>query len=114
MKSITHITTVHPRYDTRVFIKECRSIKRRGLDVNLIVADGLGDEIKDGINILDIGKPRNRLIRMIAYTRKAYVLAKKLNSNIYHFHDPELLMLGVKLQNRGKKVVYDVHEDVPK
>jgi len=113
-KSITHITTVHPRYDTRVFVKECKSIKRNGLNVNLIVADGLGNEIKEGINIIDLGKPRSRLIRMVFYSRKAYRMAKNINCDIYHFHDPELLPLGIKLTKRGNKVVYDVHEDVPK
>ncbi|MGS2738800.1 glycosyltransferase [Sinomicrobium sp. M5D2P17] len=114
MKSITHITTVHPRYDTRIFLKECNSIKENYKIVNLIVADGLGNEVKNGVNIYDIGKPKNRLIRMLFYTKKAYMVAKKMSSSIYHIHDPELVFSGLKLKGAGERVIFDAHEDLPK
>jgi glycosyltransferase involved in cell wall biosynthesis len=41
-------------------------------------------------------------------------LAKNVNPNIYHFHDPELLPFGLLLSWTGKHVIYDAHEDLPR
>ncbi len=52
MIKITHLTSAHPRYDTRIFIKECGSLaKLKNYEVNLIVADGLGNKNKNSVNI---------------------------------------------------------------
>jgi glycosyltransferase involved in cell wall biosynthesis len=109
---ICHLTSVHPRYDTRIFHKECKTLSNAGFDVNLIVADGKGDEI-DKIKIYDVGKPINRKERMLKTTKKVFQKALEVNADIYHFHDPELIPIGLKLKKLDKKVIYDVHEDVP-
>ena len=114
MTKICHITTVHPRYDVRIFIKECKSLTKICNDVNLIVADGKGDETVDGIKFFDVGKPSGRIQRMLKFPRKAYHKAMEINADIYHFHDSELLSTGVKLAKKGKIVIYDSHEDLPR
>ncbi len=111
---ICHLTSVHPRYDTRIFFKECKTLSDAGFDVNLIVADGKGDEVVDKINIYDVGKPINRKERMLKTTKKVFEKSLEVNADIYHFHDPELIPIGLKLKKLGKKVIYDVHEDVPR
>jgi glycosyltransferase involved in cell wall biosynthesis len=112
---ICHITSVHQRYDTRIFLKMCCSLAKNGNEVTLLVADGLGNEIKTGIQILDIGsRSPSRVSRMINTVRKIYKRAVELDIDIYHLHDPELIPLGLKLKKSGKKVIFDAHEDLSK
>ena len=114
MERICHMTCVHQRYDTRVFQKECRSLAAQGYDVSLIVADGKGNEVKDGIKIFDVGSNKvSRWKRMTKITNLIKKKAIELDCEMYHFHDPELMFTGLALQKKGKKVIIDMHEDHP-
>lgn len=108
------ITSAHSRYDIRIFRKESRSLAKSGFKVSLIVADGLIDEYLDGVQIIGLPKEGGRFGRMVKSSYKAYKRALSLNADVYHFHDPELLPYAFLLSMRGKKVVFDAHEDFPK
>lgn len=112
---IAHLTSAHPRHDIRIFVKECQSLARAGHEVTLIVADGQGEEINAGVRIHDVGpKAGGRLSRMTATVKRVYQAALALRPDVAHFHDPELIPVALRLRQAGIKVVYDVHEDVPR
>jgi glycosyltransferase involved in cell wall biosynthesis len=110
---ICHLTTVHPPFDTRIFHKEAKSLAKAGYSVTLI-ARHEKEELVDGIRIIPLKTPRNRIVRMTKTLLECYRKAVKVDADLYHFHDPELIIVGWLLKRKGKKVIYDVHEDVPK
>lgn len=107
---ITHITTVHHPFDNRIFNKECVSLAEKGYEVVLIATHGQ-DEVIKGVQIRSLKKPKSRISRIFFTTFNAYKLALNEDADIFHFHDPELIPAAWLMVIRGKKVVYDVHED---
>jgi len=111
---VCHITTVHPDRDVRIFYKECKSLAKHGFEVKLIVINGKSFT-EDGVEV--IGVPCNysgRLQRFLKAPKAAYRKALQIDAGIYHFHDPEFIPCGVLLKLRGKKVIFDIHENISK
>lgn len=112
---IAHLTSVHQRYDTRIFHKMCCSLVRHNYEVYLLVWDGQKSEKNNLVNIINVGnKNKNRFLRMLLSTKKFFKKALEIDAKIYHLHDPELIPLGLKLKKKGKIVIFDSHEDYPK
>lgn len=111
---VCHFTSAHPSDDVRIFHKECVTLAEAGFHVTLVVANGK-EEVVQGVNIVSANvPPAGRYSRMLKTSRSVYKKALSLDADIYHFHDPELLPYGLKLKKRGKKVIFDAHEDVSK
>lgn len=117
MTKIIHFTTVHPRTDTRLRVKEATALAA-GFDqtVFLYVQDGLGDEHDPAVNvqIVDTGNPEKSITRRITIGAfRMFRAVLKARPTIAHFHDPELIPAGLLLKCFGIRVIYDVHENVP-
>ena len=65
----------------------CSSLaQNKNYEVSLVVADGKGDEIKNNVNIVDVGSSfGSRLSRMTTIVKKVFEKAKELDSDIFHF-----------------------------
>jgi glycosyltransferase involved in cell wall biosynthesis len=113
-KVVCHLSSLHYRKDLRILVRECRSLAVAGYEVHYIVADGQGEETIDGVHIHDVGLRAAFPSRFFTTHRAMREKAWSLNAAVYHFHDPELMILGLKLKRKGAKVIADVHEDVPR
>lgn len=112
-QKVVHMTSVHSALDGRIFHKECRSLARAGFDVT-IVGPHSKDTVADLVHIKSVVKDGSRFRRMTRTVWRVYQEARRLAADVYHFHDPELIPVALLLRVRGKKVIYDIHEDVPK
>jgi glycosyltransferase involved in cell wall biosynthesis len=106
------MTSAHPAFDVRIFHKECRSLARQGFDV-VLIAPGATGNVREGIRLKLLPRWRNRLERMVRGSAILFQEARRQNADIYAFHDPELIPIALLLRALGKRVVYDIHEDVP-
>lgn len=111
-EKICIVTTVHPHGDVRIFHKEAKQLARAGYEVVLLSPDFSGEG--EGVRFRALQLPKKRLWRMVRGWRIALTAALLEDAALYHFHDPELLPMGVALHRRGKRVIYDVHEDLPR
>src|ERR1700682_3192722 len=109
---VVHLTSAHGPFDGRIFCKESKSLAQAGYEVT-VIAPHSKDEFVDGVQIKAVAKPKGRLSRIILTVWHVYREAARKQEDVYHFHEPELIPVGLLLRARGKKVVYDIHEDVP-
>ncbi|NNF79284.1 MAG: hypothetical protein HKN05_14760, partial [Rhizobiales bacterium] len=107
---VAHLTSVHPPHDPRIS-KHCRSLLNAGWDVCLVAQEGR--TATPGVRHLTIPMETSRLRRTFLSSWRVFRQALASGAKICHFHDPELLPVGMVLSLLGRKVVYDVHEDVP-
>lgn len=96
--------------DTRIFYKMCQALKE-DYEVTLIARHPQNETV-NGVNVIPFKVFKNRNIRVLFSWLLMFRLAIKQKAKIYHFHDPELIPCGLLLSMMGKKVIYDVHENI--
>lgn len=107
---VVHLTTVHHPLDPRIFHKQLKTLQKAGYDVHLVVPRARS-EIVEGIPIVALPEVKGRH-RRVMLQRKAYQAARKLDADVYHFHDPELIPVGFLLKRAtAARMIYDMHED---
>jgi glycosyltransferase involved in cell wall biosynthesis len=110
-KKVCHLSSHHSPNSVRIFRKQCVTLAKSGYDVTYVVP-GKGDPAKDGVKLEYIKQDKGLTSRLITKPYRVYKKAKAVEADIYHFHDPELLPYGYLLKKQGKKVIYDIHEDL--
>ena len=128
---VTMLTSVHSPFDTRIFYKEALTLVRAGYRVTLVCPHPHREEVQ-GVRLVPLAysgsrsKARTRtasrsypsptgagrLQRILLSPWRAFAQALRFPAPVYHFHDPELIPTGFLLRLLGKKVIYDVHENV--
>lgn len=108
MCRVVHVTSTHGAMDTRIFWRECRSLSRAGFEVS-IVAHDIPCECSDGVCFVEMPKQFTRLALLTQPYRVAGFLTR-LEGDIYHFHDPDLLLVAGLMSRRDKVTIYDCHE----
>ena len=104
------MTTAHPPDDVRIN-KEIKTLIKGRYEVVYIAPEG--DFNPEGFEYIPIKRYLSRKERFLEGRKEIFQKAIEINADIYHFHDPELIPVGLKLKKLGKKVIYDVHEDYP-
>lgn len=114
--TIVHLGTTHKAFDHRIFHKESKTLAVNGYPVKIMVPHDR-DETVDGIEILSVPIPATGKERMFKTTKNIYdrILKQIPKENtILHFHDYDLLPYMFKLKKKGYRIIYDVHEDMPR
>lgn len=114
---LVQLSTLHPRNDIRIFIKQAKTLAEAlPHRVSYVVADGKGSEsISSKLAVHDLGRLKwGRAGRALLGSYRALCAIRADRVHCVHFHDPELIPLSLLLKLFGYKVIYDVHEDVPR
>ena len=105
-----HLAWRHRINDTRIVQRECQSLTDVCSDVTYITT-GDSAEASSGVNIVLIDSPSGQKYKRYTHMLKETISAsRKLDADIYHIHEPELIPIGILLKIDGKKIIYDAHE----
>ncbi len=107
-RKVAILSSVHLALDNRVFYREARTLAGAGYEVTLIAVHDR-EEVRDGVRIVPL--PRVARSRRPLLWRALGRMARETGADVFHFHDPELLLLSPWLRRAtGRPTIYDIHE----
>ena len=109
-----HLGTTHTPTDPRIVLKEARTLAAAGLRVGVVTPAASDGQVGD-VRTFAVPMPTGGVDRMtrtsVAVVRRA--LAESGPETVFHLHDADLLAPALAML-RGRRVVYDAHEDTPR
>ena len=117
MEKILHVTTSHKIDDIRIFMKECSTLAENGYAITLMGFGAISSTYQErNVKVVSIKLIENkRMFRLIINPIYVFTRIMRSDFRIVHFHDPEFMLYAYILKVLfHKKVIYDIHEDVPK
>jgi glycosyltransferase involved in cell wall biosynthesis len=98
--------------DARIVNRESLPVAREGADVRFVAPHRPNDWVQ-GIELVSLRHRKRRILRMLLTPSMLPTLLRQ-RADLYQFHDPELLPVGILLKTVfRKKVIYDSREDFP-
>jgi len=112
-RPVVMLANGHTPFDTRIFVKEARTLKHAGYTVSIILPNDKDDE-KEGIPVIATTPNRDGFDKLFRSPWRIFRKAmKQPRRSVFVIHDSDILFTGMLLKLMGRKVVYDAHEDTP-
>lgn len=103
----------HSAFDTRIFIKEARTLAAAGYTVSIILPHNR-PEVRDGIAVNPVRVTKGGFAKLVVNPWNIFRKAlRQPKTSIFCIHDSDILLAGVFLKLLGRTVLYDAHEDTP-
>ena len=109
---VVHVSTVHPANDVRIRYRECWTLANNGYDTTLLIRGPLDATEWEKLHLIALPVTGSRWKRALYAGPLACFRAFKMGTKVVHFHDPELLPGMFLLSLLGRKVVFDIHENL--
>lgn len=101
-------------HDEIVIFRQAKSLMDAGFDVTLIVSDDEPEEYIEGVRVVPTGfKQSGYLKRILRLSSIMYRKAKEIDADIYQTCSVDLLSVGLRLRNHGKKILFHLREGHP-
>ncbi|MBC8190857.1 MAG: glycosyltransferase [Candidatus Marinimicrobia bacterium] len=103
-------SSVHPWNDVRIYHKQAVSLAKK-FSVELHAPATFSYEEENNVRIFGLPQWSSKMSRVRTFVILFWRILRS-KADVFHFHDPELILLGLFAKFiKGKCVVYDVHEN---